>query len=141
MNCNNSSYLVLTLICFQSLSFQSLILCYPMDCTPPSFSVQGDSPDRNTAVGCRVLLERNFPSQGSNSDLLHCTQILCQQNDQGSPSQLSKISCLIFPAIFLYCVTPHEGDSQWVSFFFIFRVFRLSHVINKKSSQRQKPLF
>ena len=26
-------------------------LCYPMDCTPPGFSVHRDSPGKNTGVG------------------------------------------------------------------------------------------
>ena len=48
------------------------ILCDPMDCNPPGFSVHGDSPSRNTEVGCHALLQRMFPTQGSNSGLLHC---------------------------------------------------------------------
>ena len=32
--------------------------------------------DKNTAVGCYSLLQRIFPTQGSNLDLLHCRQIL-----------------------------------------------------------------
>ena len=38
-------------------SLQScLTLCHPMDCCPSGFSVHGDSPGRNTGVGCHVLL-------------------------------------------------------------------------------------
>ena len=35
-----------------------------------------DSPGKNTAVGCHALLQGIFPTQGSNSGLLHCRQIL-----------------------------------------------------------------
>ena len=32
------------------------ILCDPMDCSLPGFSVHGDSPGKNTGVGCHALL-------------------------------------------------------------------------------------
>ena len=51
-------------------------LCYPMDCSPPGSSVHGDSPGKNTGVGCYALLQGIFPTQGSNSGLLHCRQVL-----------------------------------------------------------------
>ena len=34
-----------------------------------------DFPGKNTGVGCHVLLQGIFPTQGSNSGLLHCRQI------------------------------------------------------------------
>ena len=33
-----------------------LTLCDPMDYSPPGFSVHGDSPGKNTGVGCHALL-------------------------------------------------------------------------------------
>ena len=47
-----------------------LILCDPMDCRPPGFSVHGIL-HKNTGVGRHFLLQGIFPSQGSNSGLLH----------------------------------------------------------------------
>ena len=44
----------------------------PMDCRPPGSSVHGDSPGKNTGVGCHALLQGIFPTQGSNPGLLHC---------------------------------------------------------------------
>ena len=38
---------------------------------PPGSSVHGDSPGQNTGVGCHALLQRIFPTQGSNPCLLH----------------------------------------------------------------------
>ena len=35
-----------------------------------------DSPGKNTGVDCHSLLQRIFPTQGSNPGLLHCRQIL-----------------------------------------------------------------
>ena len=40
-------------------------LCNPMDCSPPGSSVHGDSPDKNTGVGCPALLQGIFPTQVS----------------------------------------------------------------------------
>ena len=37
-----------------------------MDCSPPGFSVPGDSPGKNTGVGCHALLQGIFPIQGLN---------------------------------------------------------------------------
>ena len=51
-------------------------LCDPMDCSPPGSSVHGDSLGKNTGVNCHSLLQRNLPTQGLNSGLLTCRQIL-----------------------------------------------------------------
>ena len=32
-----------------------LTLCEPMECSPPGYSVHGDSPGKNTGVGWKVL--------------------------------------------------------------------------------------
>ena len=42
----------------------------------PGSSVHGDSPGKNTGVGCHALLQGIFPTQGSNPGLPHCNQIL-----------------------------------------------------------------
>ena len=44
-----------------------------------------NSPGQNTGVGSCCLLQGIFPTQGSNSGLLHCRQILYQLSHQGSP--------------------------------------------------------
>jgi len=44
-----------------------------------------NSPGQNTGVGSCSLLEGIFPTQGSNTGLPHCTQILYQLSYQGSP--------------------------------------------------------
>ena len=50
--------------------------CHPTDWSPLVPSVHGDSPGKNTGVGCHALLQGIFPTQGSNPCLLHCRQIL-----------------------------------------------------------------
>ena len=59
-------------------------LCNPMDCSPPGSSVRGDSPDKNTGVSCQALLQGIFPTQGSNSGLWSCRQILYHLSHQRS---------------------------------------------------------
>ena len=44
-----------------------------------------NSPGQNTGVGSRSLLQRIFPTQGSDPGLLHFRQILYQLSHQGSP--------------------------------------------------------
>ena len=58
-------------------------LCDPMDCSPPGSPVHGDSPSKNTGVGCHALLQI-FPTPGSNLGLLHCRPILYRLSYQGS---------------------------------------------------------
>ena len=62
-----------------------LTLCDPVYCSPPGFSVHGDSPGKNTEVGCHALLQGILPIQGSNPGLPHCKQILYRLSHQGSP--------------------------------------------------------
>ena len=53
-----------------------LMLFDPMDCSLPGSSIHGDSPGKNSGVGCHALLQGIFPTQGSNPGLPHCRQIL-----------------------------------------------------------------
>ena len=43
-----------------------LTLSNPMDCSLPGSSVHGDSPGKNTGVGCHALLQEIFPTKGLN---------------------------------------------------------------------------
>ena len=54
-------------------------------CSPPGSSVHGDSPAKNTGVGCHALLQGIFPTQGSNPGLPHCRQIPYHLSPQGYP--------------------------------------------------------
>ena len=57
----------------------------PMDGSLPGFSVHGDSPGKNTGVGCHALLQEIFSVQGSNPGLPHCWQVLYHLSHQGRP--------------------------------------------------------
>ena len=61
-----------------------LTLCNFMDCILPGSSVHGDSPGKNTGVGCHAFLQGIFLTQGLNSGIPHCRQILYHLSHQGS---------------------------------------------------------
>ena len=61
-----------------------LTLCDPMDRSPPSSSVHGDSLGKNTGVGCHAILQGIFPTQGLNPGFPHCRWILYHLSHQGS---------------------------------------------------------
>ena len=48
-------------------------------------SVHGDSPVKNTEVGCHFFLQGIFPTQGSNLGLMHCRQTLPSELPGKSP--------------------------------------------------------
>ena len=56
-----------------------------MNCSLPGSSVYGNSPYKNTGVGCHVFLQGIFPTQGWNPGLPHWRQILYHLSHQGSP--------------------------------------------------------
>ena len=70
------------------------ISCNPMDCSPPGSFVHGDSPGKNTGVGCHALPQGTFPTQESNRVLLHCRRILYRLSHQGSPRILEWVAYL-----------------------------------------------
>ena len=49
-------------VCLVTQSYPTL--CDHMDCSPPGSSVHGDSPGKNTGVGCYALLQGGLPSPG-----------------------------------------------------------------------------
>ena len=49
-----------------------LTLCDPMNYSAPGSPVHGDSPGKNTAVGCHALLQGIFPTHRLNPGLPHC---------------------------------------------------------------------
>ena len=59
-------------------------LCNHLDCSLPGNSVHGNSPDKNTGMGCHAFLQQTFPTQGSKPGLLHCRRILYSLSHQGN---------------------------------------------------------
>ena len=89
-----------------------------MDCSPAGSSVHGDSPAKNTGVGCHALLQEIFPTHGLNPVLPHCRWILYhlshQKNLSGEWSSWIELSewCLLY---FLSQMSP----LNWISYPFL----------------------
>ena len=56
----------------------------PMEFSLSGTSVHGLSLGKNTGAGCHTLLQGICPTQGSNTGLLHCRQILYHLGHQGT---------------------------------------------------------
>ena len=75
--------LIFTMLCLVTKS--CLTLCEPMNCSLPGSSVHGNSPGKNTGVGCHAFLQGIFLTQGSNLGLMHCRKILYHLSHQSYP--------------------------------------------------------
>ena len=73
----------LSLSCLVAQLFPTL--CDPMNWSPPGCSVCGDSPGKNTGVGCHFFLQGIFPIQRLKSDLLHWQAGSLPLSPLGSP--------------------------------------------------------
>ena len=82
-----------------------------MDCKPPGSSVHGDSPNKNTGVGCQALLQGIFPTQGSNPGLPHCRQILSVSQSVQSFSPLLFLLST-FPSIRVFYVKKKTNNNK-----------------------------
>ena len=97
-------------------------LCDPMDCSVPGSSVHGDSPGKNTGVGCHALLQGIFPTQGLNPGLLHSRWILYHLGHQGSPQFRSFLMLVKEILKCTLCPLP----ASWYLLGFIFFLYPLS---------------
>ena len=73
---------------FSSVAQPCPNLCNPMGCSQPGSAVYGDSPGKNTGMGCHALLQGIFLTLGSNRRflcLLLCKWILYPLSHLGSP--------------------------------------------------------
>ena len=66
-----------------------------MDCGPLGSSVHGDSPGKDTGVGCDFLLQGIFQTQESNLGLLHSKQMLYHLSHQGEKKKKKNVTSLI----------------------------------------------
>ena len=73
--------------------------------TPSSIACQaplsmGDSPGKNTGVGCHALSQGTFPTQGLNPGFPHCRRVLYCLSYQGSPRILEWVAYSFFRGSF-----------------------------------------
>ena len=87
-------------LCFESVSCSVMSnSSQPCGLKPARLLCPWDFPGKNTGVGCHFLLQRIFPTQGSNPGLLHCRQILYHLSHLRSPG-LCFITALLFDCLF-----------------------------------------
>ena len=72
-------------VCIHLVAQLCPTLCDLIDCSPPCSSAHGDSPGKNTGVGCHAFLQGIVPTQGLNIGLSHWRWILYHLSHQGSP--------------------------------------------------------
>ena len=72
------------MMCVSLVAQSCPTLCDLMDCSPLDSSVHGDSPSKNTGVGCHALLQGTFPTQELNPGLQYCRWILYNLSHQGN---------------------------------------------------------
>ena len=84
-----------------------LTLCDPMDCSLPGSSIHRISQAR-VLEWCHFLLQRIFPTQGSNPGLPYCRQMLYHLNHQGSPSLHMKLP--LQASVFMACRLQRVGS-------------------------------
>ena len=104
-------------------------LCNPMDCSPQrtGSSVHGDSPGKNTGVGCHAFLQGIFPTQGLNSGLPHCRQTLYHLSHLDSilkscltlPTKVHLVKAMVFPVVMYGCEswTVKKAESRRIDAF------------------------
>ena len=68
--------------------------CDSTDCSSPGSSFHGDSPGKNTGVGCHAFLQGIFPTQVLNPGFPHCRWITYHLSHQGRPPLTSLSSKL-----------------------------------------------
>ena len=66
-----------------------------LDCSPPGSSVHGDSPDKNTGMGCHALLQGNLPEPGikDGSPVLQADSL--PSEPPGKPQEMCKYQLAI----------------------------------------------
>ena len=97
--------------------------CDLMDCSPSGSSVHGIP--KYTRVGCHVLLQRIFPTQGSNLHLLHWQAGSLPLRHLGSKDKYKGYLKFVFP--------PRWNDYFSKEYFFIF----LAQIIFVKRTIKQ----
>ena len=86
-NANHSIIEYITELKWRCLCFAlslSRVWLFVTPWSPSGSSVHGDSPGKNTEVGCHFLLQGIYPTQGLNPGLVHCRQDLSHLSHQGS---------------------------------------------------------
>ena len=81
-----------------------------MDGSPSRLLCPWDFPGKNIEVGCHFLLQRIFLTQGLNSDLLHCRQILYHLSHQEGKITVVHNTTTMY---YCYCLENSMDRGTW----------------------------
>ena len=116
--------LIVYVLCLVTQSCPTL--CKPLDFSPPSSSVHGDSPGKNTGVGCHALHPGDLPNPGiePRSPTLQVDSLLSEPLGKPKNTGVGSLSLLqrIFPA-----QESNQGliHCRWI-------LYQLSYPLNTK---------
>ena len=116
--------LIVYVLCLVTQSCPTL--CKPLDFSPPSSSVHGDSPGKNTGVGCHALHPGDLPNPGTEprSPTLQVDSLLSEPPGKPKNTGVGSLSLLqrIFPA-----QESNQGliHCRWI-------LYQLSYPLNTK---------
>ena len=107
LRCSLETITTLLIVSVLSLVTQScLTLCNPLDFSPPSSSVHGDSPGKNTGVGCHALHPGDLPNPGiePRSPALQADSLPAEPQEKPKNTGVGSLSLFqhIFPTQELY---------------------------------------
>ena len=88
-------FTILKVVCVLSCSVVSNS-SQPHGLQPSRLLHPWDFPGKSTGVGCHFLLQRIFPTQGSNRGLLHSRQMLYRLSHQGANVTEVRFCCSLF---------------------------------------------
>ena len=111
--------------CVCLVSLLCLTLCDPIVCSPSGSSVHGDSPGKNTGVGCHAILQEIFPTQELNPGLPRCRQIFLLSEPPANPKNTRvghKWYQTVFVFLFLTCFMLYDNlgfGTSWCKLLYI----------------------
>ena len=125
-----------------SVTQSCLTLCDTMNCSLLGFSVHGDSPGKNTGVGCHALPQGIFPTQEPRSPALQEDSLPSESPGKLKNTGMGSLSLLpgIFPTQelsqdLLHCrevlyQLSYQGSPHLPTYVLIFHGMRMSQLLN-----------
>ena len=93
-----------------------------------------DFPDKNTGVGCYILLQGIFPTQGSNPHLLHWQVTSLPLSHQRSVGSLAGVG--VWGAVWNHCAT-HSVVTENISEVILWVIFGILGYLGKVAAKFQ----
>ena len=120
----------------------------PHGLQPTSLLCPWDFPGKDTGVGRHFLLQGIFPTQGLNSGLLHCRQILYWLSNKGSPCKYNYnynytymyiyIYIYIHTHTYMYILSSLSWQLMWKYKHFLIMIFKIKSFGYKVGSLTMK---